>query len=82
MTRRLLPALALLSIAFCPDAMQAHAGAQELAAAQQSRDDSVRIHRTARSRQAAFERTRRNHLPWGWGGGGGESATSVSAASV
>lgn len=46
--------------------------AQELAATlPASRDDSLRALRSARSRQAAFERVRRGNLPWTWGGGSG-----------
>jgi hypothetical protein len=70
---RHLPAVALLTLALYSHARAPHACAQELAAAVQvSREDSIRVHRTARSRQAAFERTRRNHLPWGFGGGGSD----------
>lgn len=73
--RPLSPApLLLAALAFEPVAPgYASADAQELAIAPApSREDSIRLHRTARSRQEAFERTRRNHLPWGWGGGGGD----------
>lgn len=46
--------------------------AQEVAvAASASRDDSLRALRTARGRQAAFERVRRGNLPYTWGGGSG-----------
>jgi hypothetical protein len=45
--------------------------AQVVAVSGVTRDDSVRAHRSARARQAAFERTRRANLPSTWGGGSG-----------
>ena len=46
--------------------------AQELAVSTPAtRDDSLRALRSARARQAAFERVRRGNLPWTWGGGSG-----------
>lgn len=64
--------LALLLAAVAVPAAAPRAGAQVPDAGSVSRQDSVRAHRAARSRQAAFERTRRAHLPSTWGGGGGE----------
>lgn len=70
MKRMLPPAwLVLLPALLTGGAAEAHA--QLASASTASGDDSVRAHRAARSRQAAFERTRRNNLPWAWGGGSG-----------
>jgi len=79
---RLLPTLAFLPVAplsatLAPAAMAQAVVASEMRevsipASPTSREDSIRLHRSARSRQAAFERLRRHNLPWAWGGGRGE----------
>lgn len=71
---RLLPALALLPIAPIGGITVQSSPAQEVAAVVSTigREDSIRLHRSARARQAAFERGRRHSLPWAWGGGGGD----------
>lgn len=71
---RLLPALALLPLAPIGSIAVQSSVAQEVAAVVSTvgREDSIRLHRSARARQAAFERARRHSLPWAWGGGGGE----------
>ena len=63
--------LLLLLLAVTLPGAPTQSRAQVVAVSSVSRDDSVRAHRAARSRQAAFERTRRANLPSTWGGGGG-----------
>ena len=71
--KRLLSTLAWLQVVPLGATMAAPGAAQELVSVVSvSREDSIRAHRAARTRQAAFERTRRHNLPWAWGGGSGE----------
>lgn len=68
---RLLPLLVLTPLPLLP--LCTPTQAQEFAVrSAASREDSVRAHRTVRSRQATFERIRRSNLPWAWSGGRGE----------